>query len=128
MPKAANKPNAEQAKEFDQWMRRWQAALNLGDWRIEAGKRPASKGAMADVHCDPAARLATYRLGDWGGEEINTKSLRETALHESLHILFHDLIDAAQDRNADPEKLEAAEHRVINVLERLLTGGHNARS
>lgn len=128
MPKAINRPNAEQAKEFDQWMRHWQVVLNLGDWRIEAGKRPASKGAMADVDCDPGARLATYRLGDWAGDEINSDSLRDTALHEILHIFLHDLICTAQEKGAEPEKLESAEHRVINVLERALSGKKHDRA
>ena len=35
------------------------------------------------------ARLAVYRLGDWGAEEITPQSLERTALHELLHILLH---------------------------------------
>lgn len=124
MPKAVNRPSAEQAKEFDGYVRHWQTVLNLGDWRIERGRKPATKGAMAEVECDPAARLATYRLGDWGGEEITPASLKKTALHECLHIFNHDLIATAQDRSATPEQLEAVEHRVINVLERILGETH----
>jgi hypothetical protein len=115
-----NTPSAEQALFFDQCMARWQQVLHLGDWRIERGQKPA-KQAMASVEFNEGARLAIYRLGDFGAEQITEKSLDDTALHESLHILLHDLIDTAQDRSAEPEKLEAAEHRVINVLERVLS-------
>lgn len=114
-----NKPTAEQAKEFDQHIRHWQQVLNLGDWRLERGAR-AAKAAMASVECDNTARLAVYRLGDFGGAEINTESLRLTALHECLHVFLYDLIAAAQDPLAKPEQIEVAEHRVINVLERVL--------
>lgn len=114
-----NTPSAEQALFFDQCMARWQTVLHLGDWRIERGKRPA-KDAMASVEFDEPARLATYRLGDFGGDTITDQLLDTTALHESLHILLHDLIEVAQDKSAEPEALEAAEHRVINVLERIL--------
>jgi hypothetical protein len=127
MPRSINKPSADQAQEFNRWMRYWQVELNLQDWRIEAGKKPASKGAMADVNCDPAARLAIYRLGDWGSDEINTETLRATALHECLHIFLFDVITTAQDRASTSEQMEVAEHRVINVLERVLSGASNDR-
>jgi hypothetical protein len=114
-----NPVSPEDAKVFDGFVLKWQARLNLGDWRIERGIKPA-KGAMASVDFDEPARLATYRLGDFGAEPINAGSLEKTAIHELLHVFLHDLIAAAQDRSTTPEALEAAEHRVVNVLERLL--------
>ncbi len=119
-----NKPNEQQAKQFDEFVRLWQRVLNLQDWRIEKGIKPA-RGAMASVECDSPARLAIYRLGDFGAEEITPSSLSHTALHEVLHIFLYELISAAQDQKSTPEQLESAEHRVINVLERVL-GGLNA--
>lgn len=121
-----NRPSAEQAVEFDKYVRHWQQVLNLGDWRLERSNKIA-KGAMACVECDNGARLAVYRLGDFGGAEINAKSLSDTALHECLHVFLFDLIATAQDPASKPEQLEVAEHRVINVLERVL-GGVNAGS
>jgi hypothetical protein len=122
-----NKPNEQQAKQFDEFVRHWQQLLNLQDWRIEKGIKPA-RGAMASVECDSPARLAIYRLGDFGAEAITPSSLSHTALHEVLHIFLYELIAAAQDQKTTPEQLESAEHRVINVLERVLGGidGHSA--
>jgi len=113
-------PSAEQALLFDQCMTFWQEELSLGDWRIERGSKPA-KGAMASVEFNQPARLATYRNGDFGAEKITPETLRKTALHECLHILTYDLIQIATDRGSSEEQIEAAEHRVINVLERVLT-------
>ena len=118
-----NKPNEQQAKQFDEFVRHWQQLLNLQDWRIEKGIKPA-RGAMASVECDSPARLAIYRLGDFGAEAITDSSLSHTALHEVLHIFLYELIAAAQDQKATPEQLESAEHRVINVLERVLGSTH----
>lgn len=119
MPKAHNKPTPEQAAEFHRHVQHWQTLLNLQDWRIEKGLRSA-KGAMADVECDSAARLAVYRLGDFGATPINTESLRLTALHEVLHVFLFDLIATAQDRGAPTDAVGIVEHRVINVLEKIL--------
>jgi hypothetical protein len=112
----------EQAKVFDGFVAKWQGRLSLGDWRIERGRKPAKKGAMATVEFDEGARLVTYKLGDFGAEEINPHSLETTAIHELLHVFLHDLISVAQDRGADAEALESAEHRVVNVLEKMLKG------
>lgn len=103
-------------------MQFWQEVLNLQDWRIERGQKPA-KDAMASVEINETARLAIYRLGEFGAATINTQSLSMTALHECLHVFLHDLIATAQDRGATPEQLESSEHRVINVLEKVLFGG-----
>ena len=60
-----NIPTTEDAKLFAQSVRKWQQVLSLGDWRIEKGIKPA-KAAMASVEFNASARLATYRLGDFG--------------------------------------------------------------
>ena len=115
----SNIPTPEDSALFAQSVRKWQSILNLGDWRIEKGLKPA-KNAMASVEFNESARLATYRLGDFGAERISPESLSQTALHELLHVFLHDLITAAQDPRSSPEQLESEEHRVVNLLEKIL--------
>ena len=115
-----NTPSADEALLFDQFVQKWQTTLSIGDWRIERGQKPA-KNAMASVEFNDGARLATYRLGDFGAEAITPQSLERTALHELLHVLLHDLIEVASDPRTSGEQVEAAEHRIINLLERVLT-------
>ena len=116
----ANIPTPQDAEYFAQSVKKWQQVLNLGDWRIEKGLKPA-KNAMASVEFNDAARLATYRLGDFGAEKITPDSLNKTALHELLHVFLHDLIVTATDPKSSDEDIEMQEHRVINLLENLLT-------
>jgi hypothetical protein len=115
-----NIPTIEDAKLFAQSVRKWQQVLSLGDWRIEKGTKPA-KSAMASVEFNTAARLATYRLGDFGAEKITPESLDQTALHELLHVFLHDLMTVAQDPKSSQDEVEMQEHRVINLLEKLLS-------
>jgi hypothetical protein len=114
-----NRPSSEQAKKFDAFIKHWQGVLSLNQWRIEPGSRPI-KNAMASVEFDISAKLATYRLGDFGGTEINDESLSKTALHEILHVLLQDFMVAARDPRTTDDQLEALEHGVINVLEKVL--------
>jgi len=114
-----NVPNDEQIKEFDKYIEQWQEILYLGDWRIERGLRK-EKTAMASVICDNQSHLAVYRIGQFGAAEINAESLSSTALHECLHVFLFDLLSIAQDHTATQEQIGAEEHKVINVLEKLL--------
>ena len=120
----SNIPTPEDAQLFAQSVRKWQQILSLGDWRIEKGSK-AAKAAMASVEFNTQARLATYRLGDFGAEKITPDSLDKTALHELLHILLHDLMCVATDPKSSDEEIEMQEHRVINLLENLLSKDSN---
>ncbi len=119
-----NIPTAEQAVLFAKSIDKWQQVLSLGDWRIEKGSKPA-KEAMASVEFNQAARLAVYRLGDFGAEKITPESLDKTALHELLHVFLHDLVMVSSDPKSSDEDIEMQEHRVINLLEKLLTRDSN---
>ena len=127
MAKHQNVPTVVQAEQFDDFVKQWQDLLGLRRWRIERGQKQA-KDAMASVEFNDDAKLATYRLGDFGATPINNKSLSQTALHEVLHVFLHELIAIAQDRGATPEQLDAAEHGVINVLESVLFREHDGAS
>ena len=120
----SNIPTPEDAKLFALSVRKWQQVLSLGDWRIEKGSKPA-KQAMASVEFTPNARLAVYRIGDFGAEKITPESLDRTALHELLHIFLHDLMVVSQDPKSSQDEIEMQEHRVINLLENLLSKDSN---
>ena len=122
-----NIPTSEDAEFFALCVKKWQEVLNLSDWRIEKGLKPA-KQAMASVEFNEGARLATYRLGDFGAEKITHKSLESTALHEVLHVFLHDLMTSAQDPKSSEEEVEKQEHRVINLLERMLLKDSDGRT
>ena len=123
----SNIPTPEHAELFAQSVKKWQQVLSLCDWRIEKGIKPA-KAAMASVEFTPAARLAVYRLGDFGAEKVTQESLDQTALHELLHVFLHDLMTVAQDPKSSQDEIEMQEHRVINLLEKLLFKDSNGRS
>jgi hypothetical protein len=119
-----NIPTPQDVALFAKSVQKWQQILSLGDWRIEKGMKPA-KAAMASVEFNDIARLATYRLGDFGAEKITPDSLDKTALHELLHVFLHDLITVAQDPKSSQDEIDMQEHRVVNLLENLLTRDSN---
>jgi len=49
-------------------------------------------------------------------------------LHELLHIFLHDLMSVAQDPKSSQEEIEMQEHRVINLLENLISKDFNGIS
>jgi hypothetical protein len=114
---APNPLTPEQVDAFNLYVRVWQERLGLNDWRIVHSRRKTR--SMAEVTIHHKARLATYRVGDFGAEAITPESIEATALHELLHVLLAELTNQAE-YGIEGEALESAEHRVIHVLEKLL--------
>lgn len=112
----------EHVRKFAHYVAAWCEMLSLGDWRIQVSEKVAQRKVMAEVFkTDLEQRLAAIRLcKDWGESGPTDKALNETALHEVLHVFLHELIETAK-RNPDVDTLRSVEHRVINVLERLLS-------
>lgn len=120
---APNRVTPAASDAFAMLMRKWQGELNLYDWRIERSPKPAGKNSLAEVtSMSLKDRLAIYKLGEDFGDSrpVTEQSLEEIACHEMLHVLLNELIEYAKDPHTKPEDLEAVEHRVINVLVRLL--------
>lgn len=108
------------ADKFAGYIGKWQTLLNLHDWRITRRGTTAAKGAMADVAISASDKLAQWRIGrHFGAEVVNDYTLESTACHELLHVLLTDFKEVVASKPAD-EILDAAEHRVIHTLERLL--------
>jgi hypothetical protein len=75
---------------------------------------------MSDVRVSYEDRLATYSLGDFGAAPIDFDTLDSVACHEMLHVLLAELLHLTA-AGATPEHLASAEHRVVILLEKLLT-------
>lgn len=117
--KKKNAPTPEQCELFRLCVAEYANLLNLRDWRIEVGSKPAQKGAMADVQISMEDRMAIVSLGsDWGPKPITNEAIRETAVHEVLHIFMRPLMEACASRDAS--QVDTQEHSVIVILEKLL--------
>jgi hypothetical protein len=122
MARSPNPVNEEGAAKFAAYVATWREVLSLGDWRIAVSEKRSSRKVMAEVcKFDLEQRSATIRLGkDFGNVPVNEETLKETALHEVLHIFLYELVQTAMDEGEDSNKVGSAEHRCINVLEKLL--------
>lgn len=111
----------EHIEKFEMYIRKWQVLLNLNDWRIVKGSKPAGNNNMADIDCDAASRLATYRIGKHFGDiEVTDETLEATALHELLHVRNFELLRRAYKEGHYSDEVEGAEHAQIAVFESLL--------
>jgi hypothetical protein len=117
-----NPVREEDRQYFAERVEYWRLYLGMLDWRVKVSPIWASKGCMAEVKsCDYSGRCATIRLGrDFGSEPVNQVTLDETALHEVLHIFLDELSSTMQLEGATHEQRMSCEHRIINVLEKIL--------
>lgn len=103
---------------FSRYMRKWQRVLGLNDWRVERIRGRST--AMAEVEISLPDRLATYRLGkNFGDAKVTPEALDSAACHECIHVLLAEFKSICQSRAPDDDVM-AAEHRVVNTLEKLL--------
>lgn len=117
--KKKNAPTEEQKELFRLCVKEYATLLNLRDWRIEVSDKPACKGAMADCDISAEDHLAIIRIGaDWGNVPVTDQIIRETAIHELLHVFVRPMLDAAVSR--DSSVIASTEHSLITVLEKLL--------
>jgi hypothetical protein len=112
-----NPVTAEHAGKFAAYVTSWQDQLSLGDWRIAVSEVRSNRKVMAECYkFDLEQRSVTIRLGkDFSNTVVTDEELNKLALHECLHVFFHELIVTA-----DKPEAASLEHRCINVLERLL--------
>jgi hypothetical protein len=122
MAKPANPVSEEAASKFAAYVATWREVLSLGDWRVAVSEKRSTRKVMAEVvKFDLEQRSATIRLGrDFGAVPVNDETLKETALHEVLHVFLFEVIATAMEEGEDSDRLGSAEHRCINVLEKLL--------
>lgn len=116
-----NEVTSEHAAKFCGYVANWCEALSLGDWRVVVSDKRSNRRVMAEVYkFDLEQRSASMRLGKhWSNQEVTDAELNKTALHEVLHVFLYELIETAK-KDPEDDALSSAEHRVINVLERLL--------
>lgn len=113
----------QQVEFFWECVAKWQAKLGLTDWRIARSAIPPAKTMMCQmVKWDAQARQVCCRLNpNWGPSEKPTnKLIEQTAAHEMLHVLLHEVLALSLEAGAAQVDIDGAEHGVINRLEQLL--------
>lgn len=114
-------PTPDDAAEFWGYLDHWQKKLGLSDWRITKSPKPAV-GALAQMEkFDWEQRMVTCRFGNnWRKTPVTPGNLEQTAVHELLHVLLYELIEAAKYGGTQAHDLGSVEHAAINRLERVL--------
>jgi hypothetical protein len=109
----------EHLERFRFFMAKWTTLLNLGDWRVHYSAKRTKN--MAEVDIQLPDKLVTYKVGkSFGSTPVTDQSIEETCVHELWHVMLAEYADVITKRPHDFDAQMAAEHRIINVMERLL--------
>lgn len=113
----------KQFTTFKKYVQFWQKKLGLLDWHIYVNHKELEDGAYANCVASTAGRGATINLNTTRADGLPTdRELKETALHEVLHILTRPLLEEGQSRYADEYTIDAAEHSIVTRLTNILMG------
>lgn len=117
----ANPVTQAHAEKFSECVEYWAGVLGLGDWRVVVSAIRSKRAVMAEIYkIDLEQRSATIRLGtDFGNTPVTQRSLSDLALHECTHIFLHEFKEIVK-ANVTQDDILSAEHRIVNVLERVL--------
>ena len=112
-------------KEFNLFVEeceKWQKYFQLNDWRIDYYFEKLN-GATASCYRILEDKVAEITLNTIIGRDDNStclSHLKETALHEVLHILLSDITLLAQKRFISKDEIDIAEHSLIRKLETII--------
>lgn len=91
----------------------------LGDYEYAFFHTRITDGRAAETKRDlEASSMTIWLTTDSGGSE--KFDVLETAKHEMLHVVLAEMGELAQYRYVRPNELEAAEHKTVNRLMKLL--------
>lgn len=115
-----NPVTPEHAELFDGLLKRWLEQMNLSDWRVIKLKKKTT--AMAEItEQSTQHRLVKYKIGaDFGAIPVDLDSLEYVAIHEALHVRFHEMLEVSCEEGEYNERVMAAEHSTIVVMTQLL--------
>ena len=111
-------------KLFCEEVKKWQVRLGLLDWRIDFFHQNAVETVGATRGWFEARDGFVCNIGlalSWGEDEVTKEKVKETALHETLHIILAEMCWLADQRFLPQGLLEIEEHRIIRRFETCLT-------
>ena len=114
------KSGAGWAKRFEKACRKWQITLGLTDWCFYYRSMRNEPNVAATVTPDCEGRNAVLRAS-LDCEQDDTPE--RIGLHETLHVLFADLLHVAALRGCpEHDDVRREEHRVIERLLNVIDG------
>lgn len=108
---------------FQRSCEKYLSTLGMAEWSVFYDHTDCGD-TYAQTHWKLSGGVATIVLNtQW--DELRPKSdveIERLALHEVLHILLAPLIAEAEDRWANQDAIEIAEHAIVRKLEKLVKG------
>ena len=106
---------------FKKEVRLWIDRLGLAEWRLDVRHVDTDGNARAWFWADSEGMYAVIGLSpDWGSDNVTQETLKSSAFHEVLHLLFASMTWAANERHVSKGYFEEEEHKVIRRLENTL--------
>lgn len=128
-PKGWHVVTDEHFKLFEQYIIKWQALLNLRDWRCELSPIRCKSNMAELLSVEHEHKLARFRLGEtFKRTPVTPRSLEDTAIHEMLHLFLRALIDNSIAEGEHGQGVAETEHACIVVLTPLLLEAYGERN
>lgn len=107
---------------FQHCINEYISIFELHNWRISFSMEDIGD-PIAKIVTDPTGYIATFYLNSIWDDPVyqyTRENLKQTALHEVIHLLLMRLTGTAQARFVSKSELDEAEEEVVRKLEYML--------
>lgn len=108
--------------EFQKHFKKYQKLLGLTGYKVYFKYEPI-EDSFASISIRQIDMIATVRLNSMLPKEDKPhKDIRQSAMHEAIHLLLNRLEARARERFVSPEQIYEAVEEIVFKLEDLLLG------
>ena len=111
-----------EAKKIEKLVKKAQRSLKLASYKVRCNLVEADYSEYAEIECQHPKRVAII---DFNRKRIH-QELKNTVIHELLHLLFNKHLRVAEDvferhrKYKSLQKYQEGEEKIINILAPLL--------
>ncbi len=117
----SNKTTKKDFKLFEKECLYWIDIFGLIDYEVAIDHKDYLERVRSCCFIDVVGRCSTIALSeDWEDNKITKKEIKRVAFYGALELLIVELFHYSRERFVTRDQIEAASHRIIRVLEKLL--------
>lgn len=117
-----NKLTTKQVQQYKNYIEHFQKELGLMKYRIYYER--TSKNIYSSAVISNESSIVTVNIPYNYPEKVTSKSLKDTAFHEMLHVLISPISYEGRKRYTSPDIISEIDESVVNTLEQYFSKLH----
>lgn len=111
-------PTKKHLEIYKKWVKYWMDEFKIGGWDVYFEIDKSDKENIAGCKWNLKGKTCTFDIScGWGKvNPLSEKNIKESALHEVLHLAMANLVTLANRRYINQDQLEEAQEEAVFIL------------